>query len=401
MRIALFTDTYTPEINGVVTSVNTYFKELERRGHEVTIFAPRYGGVESNDPRVVRCPSIPFPFKMMKERRLPVLRLREILGFGRRRFDIIHSQVPGTLGTFALLVSALWRVPHVHTYHTNYMEYVHYVPFSKHLSRRAVLWIARHYCGRCSHVISPSEGMREELERYSLGRPITVIPTGVEFSKPSESPSWSDLCKRYGIRVSPSAESRTRLVSVGRLGREKNHPFLIRVLKRLTEQGVDAQLYLIGQGPDQPILDRAIEQHGMNDRVTLTGYMSRPDVLSFVRECDLFVFASTTETQGLALLESMSVGTPVVAIGATGVDDLIADGVGGIRTPNDVEAFSDQVRSVLGDPHRLKELAGGALARAREWSVDTQASRLIAVYRSGIEEFRRHGLPRYGQPRRF
>ena len=401
MRIALFTDTYSPEINGVVTSVDTYLKELERRGHDVTVFAPRYGGVESTDPRIVRCPSIPFPFKMMKERRLPLIRLRDLLRFGRRRIDVIHSQVPGTMGVCALLVSALWRVPHVHTYHTNYMEYVHYAPFYRSFSRRAVLWIARHYCGRCTHLISPSEGMRKELLGYKIGRPITVIPTGVSFSSADTGASLDALLKRYSIELPEYVRSRHLLVSVGRLGREKNHPFLIDALRRMTERGIDAHLFLIGQGPDQPIVDRAIRKHGLEDRITLTGYMTRPDVLAFVRHCDLFVFASKTETQGLAVLEAMSVGTPVVAILATGVEDLIADGTGGIATSDDPEEFARSVIDVLSDPQRRVTLEEDAIRRAHEWSVEAQAERLVAVYGDAVSEFRAHGLPRYGHPTRF
>lgn len=401
MRIAIFTDTYRPEINGVVTSIDTYRAELERQGHEVWIFCPRYFGQDDPHPRNVRMPSIPFPFKMMKERRVAWMSPAAILRFGRVKADVIHSQVPGNLGVGAVITSTVWRTPHVHTYHTHYMEYTHYMPFPRPFARRAVIWIARHFCGRCSHVIVPSNGIKQEILGYGVDAPITVIPTGIDLQGRQTSTPLDDLFERYGLGDTDRLRGKRLLVSVGRLGREKNIRFLIRAASRIRDAGEPFHFFMIGDGPDREEIEEEIRARGLNDEVTITGYLRRDDVLSFLRASDLFIFASKTETQGLVLLESLAVGTPVVAISATGVDDLIGDDVGGILTPDDPDRFAEAVIHLLRTPRLYREKRREARARAALWSVEGQARRVIAVYEAAIREIRRHGMPRFRRHHRF
>jgi 1,2-diacylglycerol 3-alpha-glucosyltransferase len=401
MRIAIFTDTYRPEINGVVTSIDTYRGELERQGHDVWIYCPRYFGQDDPDPRIVRIPSIPFPFRMMKERRLAWMGPVRLLQFGKINADVIHSQVPGNMGVAALLASAIWRTPHVHTYHTHYMEYVHYMPFPKGFSRRAVVWIARYFCGRCNFIVAPSTDIKDALLSYGIDAPVTVIPTGIDMTHRSTDTPLADLLARYGLGSGEYLSGKKLLVSVGRLGREKNIRFLIRAVSRIRDAGRPFHFFMIGDGPDRDQIEEEIRQRRIEDHVTLTGYIDRNDVLSFLRASDLFIFASKTETQGLVLLESMAMGTPVVAIRASGVSDLIVDDVGGILTPDDVECFSQTVIDILGSPSQYRLKRRQAMSRAALWSVENQARRLIAVYEAAIVELRRHGMPRFRRRYRF
>lgn len=401
MRIAIFTDTYRPEINGVVTSIDTYRTELERQGHDVWIFAPRYFGREDPDPRNVRFPSIPYPFKMMRERRIAWIGPASMLRFGRLKIDVIHSQVPAFMGIYALIISALWRVPHVHTYHTHYMEYTHYMPFPRAFATRAIVWIARHYCGRTNHVIAPSSGIKEAIQSYGVDAPVTVIPTGIDARDRDTQTPLSDLLEKYHLGSASRYSGKRLLASVGRLGREKNIRFLIRAMARMRDLGEPVHLFMIGNGPDRGEIEVEIERHGLAADVTLTGYLDRDDVLSFLRASELFVFASKTETQGLVLLESMAVGTPVVAIDATGVNDLVGDNVGGVATPDDVDSFARTTVDLLRSPRELRRKRAEALRKAALWSVDHQAHRLIAIYGDAIREMRLHGLPRFRHRRRF
>lgn len=401
MRIAIFTDTYRPEINGVVTSIDTYRSELERQGHEVWVFAPRYFGRDDPHPRTFRFPSIPYPFKMMKERRIAWMGPVSMLRFGRLRIDVIHSQVPAFMGIYALLVSALWRVPHVHTYHTHYMEYRHYMPFPSAFARRAIIWIARHYCGRTNHVIVPSSGIKDAVLSYGVDAPVTVIPTGIDTRDRRSDVPLPDLLAKYRLDAPDEPARKRLLVSVGRLGREKNIRFLIRAMAKMREAGEPVHLFMIGNGPDRAEIEVEIETLRLRDDVTLTGYVDRDDVLSFLRACELFIFASKTETQGLVLLESMAMGTPVVAIDATGVHDLVGDDVGGIATEDDVEAFARSTLELLRAPRLLRRKKAEAVRRAELWSIENQARRLEAVYESAISDMRRHGLPRYRHRQRY
>ena len=401
MRIAIFTDTYRPEINGVVTSIDTYRSELERQGHEVWIFAPRYFGRDDPHPRNLRFPSIPYPFKMMKERRIAWMGPIAMLRFGRLGIDVIHSQVPAFMGVCALVVSALWRVPHVHTYHTHYMEYRHYMPFPNAFARRAIIWIARHYCGRANHVIVPSSGIKDAVLSYGVDAPVTVIPTGIDTAGRKTDTPLAELLAKYRLGSEEGLARKRLLVSVGRLGREKNIRFLIRAVAKIRDAGEPVHLFMIGNGPDRAEIEVEIETLRLRDDVTLTGYVDRDDVLSFLRACELFVFASKTETQGLVLLEAMAMGTPVVAIDATGVHDLVGDNVGGVTTDDDADGFARTTVALLRSPRLLRGKRTEAQRRASLWSIENQVRRLEAVYEAAITDMRRHGLPRYRRRRRY
>ncbi|MBU8912814.1 MAG: glycosyltransferase [Spirochaetales bacterium] len=400
MRIAIFSDSYRPEINGVVTSVDTVCDELREQGHEVYIFAPRYFGRRDDNPWHVRFPSIPFPFPQMKERRVSLPWGGALRKFGKLEIDVIHSQVPGTNGIYALIASWLWRVPHVHTYHTHYMEYTHYMPFALNFSKRAVIWIARHFCGRCQHVISPSHGMREAILEHGVDAPVSVVPTGIDMRTDQESQALSDLLTRYDLGDPARVSGKRLLVSVGRLGREKNICYLIRALAIIKERH-DFHFLMIGNGPDRSEIEELIDRLGLGDRVTLVGYVGHEDIFAFIQQCDLFVFASVTETQGLVLLESMSVGTPVVAIEGIGVSDLLEHNTGGLATRSSMVDFTNAVDRMLSDDELLHRKGVEALERAHEWSVENQVAKIIRIYRDSIDDFRRHGLPRFRRRQRY
>ncbi len=400
MRIAIFTDSYRPEINGVVTSVETVCDELRRQGHDVYLFAPRYFGRRDECPWNIRFPSIPFPFPQMKERRISLPWGGALRKFGKLKIDVIHSQVPGTVGIYALIAGWLWRVPHVHTYHTHYMEYTHYMPFPRSFATRAVIWIARHFCGRCQHIISPSHGMRAAILEHGVDAPISVIPTGTDMRMERPTQALSDLLAKYDFRNPARISGKRLLVSVGRLGREKNICYLIRALAIVKERH-DVHFLMIGNGPDRGEIEELIDRLGLEDRVTLLGYVGHEDVFAFIEQSDLFIFASVTETQGLVLLESMAVGTPVVAIEGIGVSDLLDHDIGGFATRSSMVDFTDAVDRMLSDDELLHRKSVEARNRANEWSVEKQVSRIVRTYEDSIEDFRRHGLPRYRRRHRF
>ena len=400
MRIAIFSDTYHPEINGVVTSVDTVCGELRRQGHEVYLFAPRYFGRRDDNPRHVRFPSIPFPFPQMKERRVSFPWGGAFRKFGALGIDVIHSQVPGTIGIYALIASWLWRVPHVHTYHTHWAEYTHYVPFGLSFSRRAVKWIARRFCGRCQHIISPSHGMRAAILEHGVDAPISVIPTGIDMRVERPAQALSDLLAKYAFGDPHRIQGKRLLVSVGRLGREKNICYLIRALAIIKERH-DVHFLMIGNGPDRDEIEELIKRLGLGNRVTLVGYVKHEDVFAFIEQSDLFIFASVTETQGLVLLESMAVGTPVVAIEGIGVSDLLEHDTGGIATRPSMVDFTGAVDRMLSDNELLHRKSVEALNTAHEWSEENQVSTIVRIYAESIADFRRHGLPRFRHRQRF
>ncbi len=390
MNIVIFTDTYRPEINGVVTSIDVFRRQLIAEGHAVHLFAPRYFGMDEPDPTIHRLPSIPFPFPMMKERRVVFPTLRAVRTFKKLKPDVIHSQVPGNLGVLALILSWWYRVPHVHTYHTLFIEYTHYMPLLQSFSRRAVVWISRHFCGRCQYIVSPSLMIRDEIRSYGVDAPIAVIPTGIDFDPAREVIPADEIKRRHRMPT-----DKKLMLYVGRVGREKSIDFLVKVTKKILETRDDVRLVVVGDGPDRPGLVALATKLGVLDAITFTGYVPREEVFSIYAAADVFTFASRTETQGLVLLEAMSVGTPVVAVDAMGVHDLLADGIGGVLSGPSVTEFAAHVTSLLDDRARYETLKRDALRKAETWSVSRMAEKLTACFNESIIDLKRHGKPRF------
>ncbi len=392
MRIGIFTDTYKPEINGVVTSIELFRRELERRGHSVYLFCPRYFGRKDPKPHVFRFPSKPFLFQMMTERRFSFPSLRVFREAARLNLDLVHSQVPANIGVFAILVSRFRRTAHLHTYHTLFMEYTHYMPLPRVLSRYLVGLISRRFCGRCQRVISPSRRIREELVEYGVNAPIDVIPTGIDLRDLDSVPEPEVVRRRRGI-----PEHKHVLSMVGRIGREKNISFLLRVMQVLKQRRSDFCFLVVGDGPDRKALQREVARLGLEDVVLFTGYVTREEVFALFRVTSVFTFASVTETQGLVLLEAMSMETPVVAVDAMGVSDLMADQRGGVTCSLEVGEFAERVERFLDDPELRRETAAEARRKAEEWSIERMTDRLLESYERAVDEFRRFGHVRYGK----
>jgi len=383
MNIAFFTDTYSPQINGVVTSIRIFKEELERQGHRVYVFCPSYGGREEPEENVFRVFSIPYPTERMKDQRLIFPLCRAFLKFRGLGIDIVHFHVPHYLGAYGILLAKLWKIPVVHTYHTLFVQYTHYVKMRRSLAVKAVKFISRNFANRCVRVIVPSPEVREELASYGVKPPIDVIPTGIEIVRREPHESRGFLEDRYRL-----PKDKKRLIFVGRFAREKNIDMLLSMMCILREKKPGYHLLLAGDGPDRPRLDGIIDDLALRDCVTVTGFIPRSRVFDLLRYSDLLVFPSATETQGLVLLEAMSVGLPVVAVDAMGASDVMRDGRGGIAARNDLGDFIAAVEGLLCDRVLYDEKSRNGREKVLDWSTETMTRRLTDFYRRSIFEYR-------------
>lgn len=391
MRIAIFTDTYSPQVNGVTTSILIFQRELERMGHKVFVFCPTYGGREGKDPPgVYRFYSIPYSSPMMREQRISFPLSRGMWEFPRLKVDIVHYHVTHYVGAYALLLSYIFKKPTIHTYHTLFVKYTHYVKIRKSLAVRFVKWISRSFCNLTDQIIAPSNEMKKELLTYGIHSPIAVIPTGID-----PPPSVSEE-RRLSLRAS-LPQDRKVLAFVGRFAQEKNIPLLFDVLPLLEQRGLPCHLLLVGDGPDRTRLEDEIKKRGLQDRISITGYVPRAQVFEYLSCADLFLFPSETETQGLVLLEAMSLGVPVVAADAMGAGEVLQDGRGGLAVPPTPLSFAEAAFKLLTDPLLYKEKQRTALEKAKEWSSAALTSRLLSLYQETIRAYkvrRRRIIPR-------
>ncbi|MCX7788861.1 MAG: glycosyltransferase [Spirochaetes bacterium] len=384
MKIAVFTDTYTPQVNGVTTSILIFQQELERLGHTVYIFCPTYGGREGKDPAgVFRFYSIPYRSEMMHEQRIALPISRGIWQFPTLKIDIIHYHVPHYMGAYALLLAWIFKKPTIHTYHTLFVKYTHYVKIRPSLAIRFVKWISRVFCNHTDRVLAPSEEMKKELIQYGVTKPIEVLPTGID-PHPFPDPSYIQAIRQR------FPQERKLLIFVGRFAQEKNIPLLFDVLQILEQKGVPCHLLLVGDGPDRKRIEGEILTRGFADRISITGYVPRTDVFAFLACSDLFLFPSETETQGLVLLEAMSLGIPVVAADAMGAGELLKDGRGGVAVPATPKLFAEAAYQLLTDPALYFEKQRSAKEKAKEWSSHTMTARLLSLYKKTIKEYKTH-----------
>lgn len=375
MRIGIFTDTFTPQINGVTSILEELYRALTRCGHEVYIFAPAYSRAQrSENGHIFRFPALTAYFH--KDSRI-------VIPYDRRAFavfprlDVVYSHTPVSMGVLAIRVARRYKLPHVHTYHTLFTEYLHYLPRLIRPTRRMAERISAAFCNRCDAITTPSHAMREELLRYGIKKPIYVLPFGVDM-EPFERPGRSDV--RRMLQLAPHEFF---LLYAGRLGTEKNLHFLLRAFRILLDGWREPQpirLVLAGGGPHRPIFEEYARELGVTDHVIFTGFIPREELVDYYRAADLFVFASKTETQGLVLMEAMAAGLPAVAVRAMGVTDIVSDGETGVLVPEDAEVFAHTVRELLRDPHRRAQLQRGARRKAHEMSIQHSVTRLIEIF---------------------
>jgi len=372
MKIGLFTDTFAPQINGVVTVVQMMVRQFEALGHEPVVFAPAYPNQPQDESnKVWRFPSRKVHFHPESRLTWPYRRkVPTVLS----ELDVVHSHTPFSLGLLAIWTAHHYRVPHVHTYHTYFSEYRHYIPRPIRPPKRMAEGISRAFCDRCQWVLAPSEEMKEELDRYGIRTPVEAMPFGIDLDA-FQRPLKFDL--RAELHLSPPTKL---LLSAGRLGPEKNFAFVIEAFARIKRTHDDAALVIVGDGPSRQGLEQQAEALGLQADVHFLGYIDRAKLIDSYRQADLFVFASKTETQGIVLLEAQAAGTPVVAIGEMGVCDVVESGRGGLLVPEDLEAFAAAVLSLLTDPERRSAFAQNALDMARRHSARTSCQALLACY---------------------
>lgn len=391
MKIAVFTDSYRPYVSGVVRSIDTFSAELLDLGHEVYIFGPRYypsqhdgrtpSAADDDVPatKVFRYWSIPVPMYRGFTAPVPISAQAEQL-CSDLGIHIIHSHTPFAMGALGALLARRLRLPLVFTHHTMYHEYVHYLPGVRTALREMMLRYVGTYCRRADLVITPTPQIREfAIKAYGLqNKPVKAIPTGIDVEEFRRGDGRA-VRERFSI-----PERAPVLTFVGRLGREKNVDFLLDAFKRITLRRADVHFLLVGDGPRRAHLEETVKEAGLAGRVHFTGTLPKRQVIDAYHAADLFVIASVTETQGLATLEAMAAGLPVVGVRAPGTCDMVEHGVQGLLTAEEPEPFAAAVLRLLEDGAMRRSFAARALERAEKFSARNMALEMLRAYEEAL-----------------
>ena len=324
MRVGLFTDTYFPQVSGVATSIRTLKTELEKLGHTVFIFTTTDKDVNRyEDWQIIRIPSVPF--FAFKDRRVAYRGFSKALAIAKQyQLDIIHTQTEFSLGLLGVWIGRELRIPVIHTYHTQYEDYVRYIARGMVIRPSMVKYIVRSYMNDLDGVICPSEIVYDLLQKYKVKAEKRIIPTGIDlakFDRPEITPTeTAALREKYEV-----AEDETLLLSLSRVSYEKNIQAVIAALPDVLKVNPKVKLIVAGDGPYLDDLKKQAAKLGISDAVVFTGMIPPNETALYYKAADFFISASTSETQGLTYLESIASGTPIIAHGNPYLDHVIDD----------------------------------------------------------------------------
>jgi glycosyltransferase involved in cell wall biosynthesis len=377
LRILVISDVYFPRINGVSTSIQTFALELQKLGHEVTLIAPDYGEIHEELFEVIRIPAQPVPMDP-EDRLMNYKAIKQLVPkLKQRGFDLIHIQTPFVAHYAGIHLGKQLSIKTVETYHTFFEEYLDkYIPL---IPSALLHFIARHFsrrqCNAVDALVSPSNAMLQVLREYGVTTPAQVIPTGIRIEQFTRG-DGSSFREHFNIPA-----EQPLLLFVGRVALEKNIQFLIEVVARVVKQIPNALLLITGEGPASETLQKQVRSAGLTENVRFMGYLDRHGELE---DCycaaDLFIFASRTETQGLVLLESMALGTPVVSTAVMGTGDVLENGQGCIVAREELNDFSSKVVYLLKDEKKRDDLSVSAQSYAEKWSAPVMAQKMAELY---------------------
>jgi len=380
MRILFCTDTYPPQVNGVSVVTALSVRGLRERGWDVEVIAPRYPADHARifEPglaaeAVTAIPSVPLPGYRDIRLAVPARRtVRHVIG--RFQPDLVHSATEFVIGRMGQRAALARGIPVTTSYHTDFAKYTasYGVPF---LRGPVTRWIRRFHTN-AERIFTPSAPSREDLLALGL-RDVEVWGRGVD------DVLFHPAKRSMALRQRLNLGTAFTFLHVGRLAPEKGVDVLLDAFRRVeAELGADAvKLVIAGAGPSLPSLKaRAVES------VTFLGNLDRQRELPVLyASADAFVYASTTETLGLVVLEAMAAGTPVVATPAGGVADHLRHGENGLAYPAmDVEACADAMRRLYRDRELLLRLRDGARHTAERRTWEHEMDRLDASYREVI-----------------
>jgi 1,2-diacylglycerol 3-alpha-glucosyltransferase len=373
VKIAFFTDTFYPQVNGVVTALDSLSLELKRQGHDVEIFAPAPGPADFEGIPVHRFRSVAFrPYPEFRAA-LPPLLVNKFIA--RRGFDVVHTHGPFTMGWTGLYAARRNRLPCVSTFHTPFSEYVHYLFGNRArlvmLGKRVAWDYSKRHYNRYDHVIVPSNVVRTLVISKGVRKPVSVIPNGVDIKRIARVPH-EDAARRFGVRG-------RYVIHAGRLSREKNVSDALRAMKKI--KGV--KLVVTSRGPAELELRKTAKSLGVSNRVVFTGFVDFEDLVNLYRGAELAVIPSEAETQGMVILEAMACGTPVVGADYLAIPETVMnDENGRLFELHDTASLAESVNSLLSDKRELARLGRNARKTAELNSVERRTKQLVNLYES-------------------
>ncbi|MBQ6052506.1 MAG: glycosyltransferase [Clostridia bacterium] len=394
LRIGLFSDTYPPDVNGVAVSVETLRKQLQKMGHTVfvitaTLDTKLVGGVDFENG-ILRIPAVKIKqlYGYRISRPMSVQALEYIKNMN---LDIIHINTEFTIRMIAISASKLYGIPYCYTCHTMWEDYTYYITkghFEKS-SRKMVGVYTKHLYDKDCEIIVPTKKTYELLRTYGIKKQMHIVPTGVDTARLN--PSNIDRQKVDEIIESLGAKDKFRIIYVGRLANEKSLDFVIDNMPAVFSKYPDSMFIITGYGPAEDELKALVKEKNLDKKIIFLGKQQPNEIQNYFALGDVFVTASTSETQGLTYIESMAAGIPVIAKYDECLEDVLIDSKTGFFFTDSrsfLDAF-DKFRSLSSDGRN--EMKKNAMEKANEYSLESFGENIIKAYYRAI---RKHTLKR-------
>lgn len=388
MRIGLFTDTYTPDINGVVSSIVTLQKELEKDGHEVFVITNHKASHTKREGNILRLPGLELKWLYGYKLSTPYhFSARDEIE--KMHLDIIHVHTEFGVGMFGRIVAKYLNIPVVTTYHTMYEDYTHYVnrfdiEEIEKVSKKIVSSFSKVLSDSAQAVISPSEKTKETLLKYGVKTPIYVIPTGLSFEKFNHDTIDSKEVEKIKEMYDLKEEDKV-VVFVGRIAPEKSIDIPIEGFRYITDSHI--KLMIVGDGPQLEDLKKMVKNYGLMDKVIFTGKKSSDEVPLYYACADCFVSASLTETQGMTYIEALACGLPVFARWDDVLENLVVEGESGFLF-DDAQMFAEKLTSYFSLPKEQRQnFRQKAISKVAQYDAKVFCSKVLSVYYQAIDDY--------------
>lgn len=388
MRIGLFTDTYPPFINGVSTSVDMLKKALEKQGHTVYVVTVNDSSFKYNYDdinKVLRIPGVPIGIYDYRLSRIYPLKMINLVKSWN--LDVIHSHTEFGIGIFARIFAKQFNIPLVHTYHTMYEDYTHYIThgYFEKSSKKIVEYLTKFYCDTtATELIVPTNKTYQLFkEKYKFEKNIHIIPTGIEvdrfFTENVKKSEVTDLKKHLNI-----SKNDIVIIFVGRLAEEKNVEFLLNAHKKLVSKYKNAKLLIVGDGPDKEKFEGISKKLKINNNVIFTGKVAWSEVPYYYHVSDIFTTASKSETQGLTVIEAMASNIVPVVIADEAFNGTVINNLNGIVFKTEEEYLSS-MEILIKNKKLRNNLAIQARIQSEHLSSNQYASNVLVVYERAIK----------------
>jgi glycosyltransferase involved in cell wall biosynthesis len=404
MRVIYFSDTFLPKIDGVAISIKNFSERLSQKDYEFLICCPEYGEGDFNRMNdkiyIERFTSAHLPsYPDIKAVFPNPSRISQIINTFQP--DICHIHTPGLLGQYAINASEKFGIPTVGTYHTLISEQDTYISlyrilkldklflkinkFDKALTlknllkfqkfdnfniqKKIILKLCNNLYERCDFIISPSHLLKQQLIEFGIRRPIFVVSNGM------------DLSQFKGSVKSCSDEY--KLLHVGRISYEKNCDVILNAFQKIHTKLPQSSLTIIGDGPALPSLKLQAKQLGLEEKIYFKGFVPNSELPEIYPQYDLFLTASTMETQGLVILEAISCGLPAVGVYSYAIPELIQHGVNGYNAqPFQAEEIAELSLKILQNPELYRSFSQKSLEISSHHEISKCVEKMDEVYQA-------------------